>query len=281
MDWRIISEELLEGPVAMALDEVAAETVAAGGPATVRLYRWLPSTVTLGYGNDADIIDWDFCAERNITVTRRPTGGGAIYHDTTGDIAYSIIAPADAFPSDVTACYREFLTPIIDAFHAVDVDVSFAASEQEPLWKPLCYLRGLDPAHDLVGPDGRKIAGNAQYRTRDAIIQHGSLTFDVTPDRHLGCFTEPPVTNEEFSERVCGAVESVEYDATVETSIGAMGGYDLQRSRLVAELQDALTAWADATSGEWTDTERERLSDIVTTKYRNDAWIHDGTDPLS
>ena len=46
MDWRLISEELLDGPMAMALDEVAAETVAAGGPATVRLYQWFPSTVS-------------------------------------------------------------------------------------------------------------------------------------------------------------------------------------------------------------------------------------------
>lgn len=281
MDWRLITEEMHDGPMAMAFDEVAAETVAAGGPATVRVYRWLPSTLSLGYGNDADIVDWEFCEANNISVTRRPTGGGAIYHDTTGDIAYSIIAPADEFPGDVTECYREFMEPILAAFDACDIDVDFANEEREALWEPSCYLRGIDPAHDLTGPDGRKIAGNAQHRTRDAIVQHGSLTFDVDAEKHLGCFVDPPISPEEFEKRVCGAVESVEYDETVDTGVGAFGGYDLQRSRLVAELEDALADWAGAEKGEWTGEEHERAKEISGEKFRSDEWVRERTDPMA
>ena len=279
MDWRLIREEMLNGPMAMALDEVAAETVARGGPATVRLYRWFPSAVTLGYGNDPDVVDWEFCEEWNVGVTRRPTGGGAIYHDTTGDVAYSIVAPADEFPGDVSECYREFLEPIIEAFAAVDVEVSFAEAAEPGLWEELCYLLPLDPAHDLVGPDGRKIAGNAQYRTRDAIVQHGSLTYDVNAEKHLNCFDDPPVTAEAFEDRVCGASEAVTYDDVVETGLGLFGGYDLQRSRLVAELEDALAEWAGADEGEWTDEELERARELVEAKYGNDEWVRERNDP--
>ncbi|QLD89998.1 lipoate--protein ligase family protein [Natronomonas salina] len=279
MDWRLITEELLDGPMAMALDEVAAETVAAGGPATVRLYRWFPSTVTLGYNNDADIVDWEHCDDWGVSVTRRPTGGGAIYHDTSGDVAYSIIAPADEFPSDVTECYREFLQPILAAFEAVGVDVDFADEEKAGLWNSLCYLLPLDPAHDLVGPDGRKIAGNAQYRTRDAVVQHGSLTFEVNTDQHLGCFEDPPVTPEEFDARVCGLHELVSVDDVVETGLGAFGGYDVQRSKFVSNLEDALADWAGAEESEWTDEELERGRELVETKYGNDEWIRDRNDP--
>lgn len=280
MDWRLITEEMLHGGQAMAYDEVAAETVAAGGPATVRVYRWFPSTVTLGYGNDADVVDWEFCEQWNVDVTRRPTGGGAIYHDTTGDVAYSVIAPADEYPGDVTESYRALLEPVVEAFEAVDVPVRFADEPSEPVWEPLCYLRGLDPAHDLVGPDGRKIAGNAQYRTRDAIVQHGSLSFDVMAEKHLNCFVDAPVGPERFEERVCGAAESTEYDDVVETGVGAFGGYDLQRSRLVAELEDALEAWAGAERGEWTDEERERAREIDDAKYSSDEWVRERVDPL-
>lgn len=280
MDWRLITEEMRDGARAMAYDEVAAETVAAGGPATVRLYRWFPSCVTLGYGNDADVVDWEFCEQWNVDVTRRPTGGGAIYHDTTGDVAYSIIAPADEFPGDVTESYRELLEPVIDAFAGVDVSADFADEATEAAWEPLCYLRGLDPAHDLVGPDGRKIAGNAQYRTRDAIVQHGSLSYDVMAEKHLDCFVDAPVSPETFEERVCGAAECTEYDEVVETGIGQFGGYDLQRSRLVAELEEALEAWADAERGEWTDEEDERAREIDDAKYSSDGWVRDREDPL-
>ena len=279
MDWRLIREEMLNGQMAMALDEVAAETVSEGGPATVRLYRWFPSTVSLGYGNDADVVDWEYCEEWSVDVTRRPTGGGAIYHDTAGDVAYSIIAPADEFSSDVSESYREFLEPVVEAFEGVDVDVDFADEEKPGLWDPLCYLLPLDSNHDLVGPDGRKIAGNAQYRTRDAIVQHGSLTFDVNVDHHLGCFEDPPVTPEEFQERVCGVEEFTTHEDVVETGLGPFGGYDLLRSRFVAELEEALAEWAGAEEGEWTDEELERGKELVEAKYGNDEWIRERNDP--
>lgn len=280
MEWRLIPEQMIDGASSMAIDEVAAETVANGGPATVRVYRWVPSTLSLGYGNDVDIVDRSFCEEVGFTVTRRPTGGGAIYHGSAGDVAYSIIAPAEEFPGDVTESYRELLAPILDAFDRFGVEVSFASEDRDAVWSPACYLRELDPAHDLVGPDGRKIAGNAQYRTRDAIVQHGSLSFDVDADTHLQCFADPPVTPEEFEANVCGALEFVDYDEVVETGAGAMAGYDLHRSRFVADLEDALAEWADAEEGEWTDAEMDRAADIADGKYRNEAWIEDRTDPL-
>lgn len=280
MDWRLIPEQMLDGASSMAIDEVAAETVANGGPATVRVYRWVPSTLSLGYGNDADIVDWEFCEDLNFTVTRRPTGGGAIYHGSAEDVAYSIIAPADEFSSDVTESYRELLEPVLDAFERNGLDVSFADEEREAVWSPSCYLRELDPAHDLVGPDGRKIAGNAQYRTRDAIVQHGSLSFDVDADTHLECFADAPVSIDEFEANVCGALEFVDYDEVVETGVGAMGGYDLHRSRFVSDLEDALAEWAGAEEGEWTDAEKDRAADIGDEKYRSEAWVRDRTDPL-
>jgi lipoate-protein ligase A len=267
MDWRLIIEEELDGSSAMAFDEVAAETVASGGPATVRLYRWVPSTVTLGYGNDADVVDWAFCDSHGIHVTRRPTGGGAIYHDTTGDVAYSIVAPAESFPGDVTESYRQLLQPVLSAFESVGVDVDFAADTSEPIWEPLCYLLGLDPAHDLVGPDGRKVAGNAQYRTREAIVQHGSLTYAVDAKTHLGCFSDPPVTPETFQERVCGAVEFADEG-------------ELSRSRFVDVLERTLAEWAAAHPGTWTAEERARAEEIREKKYANDEWVRRRNDLL-
>ena len=259
MDWRLITEERLDGPTAMAYDEVAAETVAEGGPATVRLYRWTPSTVSLGYANDADIIDWEFCAANGIDVTRRATGGGAIYHDGVGEVAYSIIAPKADLPGDVTASYRQLLEPVLSAFEAAGAEVRFAPEPSESLWQPMCYLRGLDPAHDLVGPDGRKVAGNAQHRTREAVVQHGSLTVAAKPQRHIECFADPPVDPADFESTVTGV------------------GVD--RAALVEELEASLAAWADADDGGWTSAERERAAELVDVKYDNDSWVRDRTDP--
>lgn len=265
MKSRIITEQELSGSKAMAFDKVAAESVASGGPITVRVYRWAPSCITLGYRTDPNTVDWEYCASNGIEVTRRPTGGGAIYHDNFGDISYSIIVPTDQFPSDVSKCYQQLLQPIIAAFDAAGINIDFADDSTNTLWQPLCYLLGLDPVHDLVGSDGRKIAGNAQYRTEDAIIQHGSLSFVADGNRHLNSFSEPPVSPEQFDAHVCGIRDFIP---------------DISRSQFVVLLEDALTEWANGTIGEWTKEECDRMEEVVNKKYNSDAWIHDRIDPF-
>lgn len=281
MDWRLISEERLPGPLSMAFDEVAAETIASGGPATVRLYRWTPSTVSLGYGNDASIVDWDHCADANVDVTRRQTGGGGIYHDAHGDVAYSIAVPAADVPGALMDCYHLLCEPVLDAFERLGVDADYVDTPVPELYHPACYLRELHPAHDVVAGgageagDRRKVAGNAQYQKRDAVIQHGSLTFSAAAARHLKMFADPPVTPAVFRDRVVGIDELAAVD----------------RADAVAALEAALVAWvvgddregsedegdggaaALDRGGSWTEAEQTRAEELVETKYRDDEWV--------
>ena len=272
VDWRLIREEARPGPMQMALDEVAAETAAAGGPATLRTYRWEPSCLTLGRHQDPETVDWAFCEREGIDATRRQTGGGGIYHDGRGDIAYSVAVPAETVPGELLDCYHLLCEPVLDAFDRLGVDADYVGEPMPELYHPACYLRELHPAHDVVagGKNGdspderRKIAGNAQYRKREAVIQHGSLTFAVDAARHLGVFADPPVTPEAFRERVVGMDELV----------------DVDRADAVATVEAALSGWADAapeasveTDGSWTDAELERAEELVAEKYRNEEWI--------
>jgi len=262
-EWRVISEDVRDGPTNMALDEVAAHTAADGGPRTIRVYRWAPSTLSLGYSQDPTTIDWAHCEAADVGVTRRPTGGGAIYHDRHGDVSYSIVAPADELPGDLMDSYHLLCAPILEGFAGVDLEVAFTDDEQEPLHHPACYLRALHPAHDMVGPDGKKIAGNAQYRRRDSVVHHGSLTYATAPATHLECFADPGVTPAEFAGRVTGVTDHVDCD----------------RQGFVAAVTQALTAWADATPGDWTDDELATAETLAAEKYRDPAWVREGTDP--
>ncbi|ELZ44499.1 biotin/lipoate A/B protein ligase [Halorubrum coriense DSM 10284] len=272
VDWRLIREEARPGPKQMALDEVAAETAAAGGPATLRTYRWEPSCLTLGRHQEPATVDWGFCEREGIEVSRRQTGGGGIYHDGAGDIAYSIAVPAETVPGELLDCYHLLCEPVLDAFDRLGIDADYVDEPMPELHRPACYLRELHPAHDVVaaGPSGgertgpRKIAGNAQYRKREAVIQHGSLTFSVDAARHLGVFADPPVTADEFRERVVGMDDLV----------------DVDRADAVATVEAALADWAGAAAGStvdadgsWTDAELERAEELVAEKYRNEEWI--------
>jgi len=262
-EWRLIREEAWDGPMNMALDEIAAETAADGGPRTIRVYRWEPSTLSLGYRQDPATIDWAHCEREGITVTRRPTGGGAIYHDTTGDISYSIIAPAAELPGSLLDTYELLCAPILDALDGMGVAARFVADEHPAIYEPACYLRALHPAHDVVAGDGRKISGNAQYRQRDSVIQHGSLTYATQPARHLSAFTADDLSTDAFDDRV--------------TSIHEQAGGS--RADAVETLESTLQAWADADEGAWTDDELARARERAEAKYATEAWNRDRTEP--
>lgn len=263
-EWRLIREETHPGPLNMAFDEIAAETVTAGGPRTLRVYRWDPSTLSLGYHQDPETIDWEFCDREEITVTRRPTGGGAIYHDRFGDISYSIIAPAAELPGDLMESYALLCEPLFDAFERMGIEAVYAERERPAVYEPACYLRQLHPAHDVLAADGRKISGNAQYRQRDSVIQHGSITYARETERHLAAFTDPPDATA-FRERVTAVREQTSID----------------RADAVTAVETALAEWAGVTDGEWTEDERRRARERAQRKYANDAWTRERTDPTA
>ena len=263
-DWRLIREERRPGPMQMALDEIAARTAGDGGPRTVRVYSWSPSTLSLGYQQDPETVDWDRCERENIDVTRRQTGGGGIYHDAYGDISYSIVAPASQLPGDLMASYEILMEPVFEAFERLEVPVSYVSEERPAVYEPACYLRALHPAHDVVA-DGRKISGNAQYRQRDAVIQHGSLSFSLDPEAHLGVFSNHGIDERTFGKRITSIREHV----------------DVDRSEAVGTLESALADWAGADPGSWTADELQAARSLAETKYEARAWNRDRVDPTS
>ncbi len=255
-NWRFITEEGHPGAMNMALDATAADTAANGGPRTIRLYRWQPSTLSLGYGQPADTVDWSFCRDAGIDVTRRPTGGGGIYHDVVGDISYSIAAPAAELPGDLMETYDRLLTPVLDALKSMGVDAGLAEAAKPPLHEPACYLRAVNPAHDVV-VDGRKLSGNAQYRRKDAVIQHGSITYSRVVDRHLGVFAEPGVDEAGFRDRV----------TSIRNEVG------IAREEAIGALEAAFREWAAPTDGTWSDEELAAATTKVDDRFGADGWI--------
>ena len=250
----------------MALDATAAETVRNGGPASVRVYEWSPSTLSLGYAQDPDTIAWDYCNRKGIEVTRRPTGGGAIYHDAVGDISYSIVVPREALPENLTDAYQQLCQPLLSTFAELDIQVDFASEDREPAYEPACYLRGLHSAHDLVVPTAageRKISGNAQHRQREVVVQHGSILYSTAVDRHLSCFDEPDATARTFANRT-----------TTVTDHG-----DVSRETVIGHLEAQLTECTGATTADWTEDELDRATELVDERFGASHWIEHRPSP--
>ncbi|WP_121741905.1 lipoate--protein ligase family protein [Natronorubrum halophilum] len=260
-DWRLIRDDPREGKLQMAIEEVAARTALEDDLRTVRVYSWEPSTLSLGYRQDADTVDWGYCEREGIDVTRRQTGGGGIYHDRDADISYTIVAPAEEVPGDLMDCYALFCEPILEGLRRMGVDADFAAVEQSSIYYPSCYLRDINPAHDVVAPasageNAKKISGNAQYRQRDVVIQHGSISYDRRPDHHLGVF-DTDLERATFTDRV--------------TSIRDEAGID--RGEAVDTLATSLGEWCDGDESTWREGELEAAHALADRKFGADAWV--------
>jgi lipoate---protein ligase len=227
----------------MAIDEAISSSIKEGlSPPTIRFYRWSPGAVTIGcFQCIGDEVDLDACRRLGIDFVRRATGGGAVYHDSSGEITYSVIAPESMFSKDIRESYREICSYIIAGLGKLGIDSSFR------------------PINDII-VDGRKVSGSAQMRRQGVLTQHGTILYGldrstmflVLKPSHLKLSDKPAAT---FGESV----------ACVRELCGAS----------MEELYDALLA--GFTEGkEWEygtlrDQERARVKDIVW-KYESYDW---------
>src|SRR5205823_4966724 len=104
-------------------------------------------------------------------LVRRPTGGRAILHDR--EITYSVTAPVrDA--GDLRESYERINRLLLSGLQSIGVSASVAAPatrSASPGMAP-CFD---EPAAGELTLDGRKLAGSAQWRSEDALLQHGSI----------------------------------------------------------------------------------------------------------
>lgn len=155
----------------MAVDEALLESAVAGGPTTVRWYRWERATVSLGYFQADDETHGE-PRLGGLPVVRRLSGGGAIVHHH--ELTYSCTLPArDVLATDA----RQLYTAVHDRIVEVLTGLGFQAARRR-IADPdrenefLCFGRKDD--FDVV-MQGHKVLGSAQRRRKGAVLQHGSL----------------------------------------------------------------------------------------------------------
>ena len=128
------------------------------------------NTVVIGLNqNAAEEINAAFVQEHGITVVRRMTGGGAVYHDL-GNLNYSLISDVgDAQQLSI----RHFAEPVCRALAAMGVRAE------------------LSGRNDIL-VEGKKVSGVAQRITGGRILHHGTLLFDSDPAMIAGALKADP-----------------------------------------------------------------------------------------
>lgn len=166
-----------DGPAQMALDEALLE--AATVP-TLRLYRWDPPTLSLGYFQDYAEIAGQL--PQPMAMVRRITGGGAIWHEH--EVTYGLVGRLghDGMPERMRDCYPLLHGAILTALtrRGVTLDLQEKDSgDRRYRSEPRCFAS--PAADDLIHHAGGKVLGSAGRDRGGRILIHGSLKLATNP----------------------------------------------------------------------------------------------------
>jgi len=177
--WTFVDSGALTGAENMSLDESLARALAAGeGEPVLRLFRWRPWAISLGYNQQAGEIDAARCAADGIDVVRRPTGGRAILH--AEELTYSVVMRTGR--RSVLQVYNDISAALVRGLALFGVDVALQKSQPDfpgayrSITSVPCFTSS---ARYEIEWRGRKLVGSAQRRfggpEGDAVLQHGSI----------------------------------------------------------------------------------------------------------
>lgn len=142
----------------LALEEILFNT---GKPGNTYILLWQnsPSVIIGKHQNTLAEINGDFIRRNGVTVVRRMTGGGAVYHDL-GNLNFSFIQPAG---EQMAPDFQVFTRPVMAALEKLGVSTEFSGRNDLTL-------------------AGKKFSGNAQCIRNGKVLHHGTLLFDVDLD---------------------------------------------------------------------------------------------------
>lgn len=175
MRWRLLHTPPLPGVENMALDGALLDRARESGETVLRVYEWRTPTLSFGRNQRArGVYDAAGATARGVGIVRRPTGGRAVLHHR--EVTYSVTGPAplgEALGESYARINRLLLEGLLTL--GVRAELARPAGRSPlPSGAP-CFET--PTAGELV-VRGRKLVGSAQYRERDAFLQHGSILIE-------------------------------------------------------------------------------------------------------
>ena len=246
--WEYLAPEPLEPLTQMALDQVLTEQVASGerGP-TLRLWEWAKPAVVIGsFQSVKNEVDMDNAKKYGLEVTRRISGGGAMFMELGTAVTYSLYAPTSLVAGMSFQESYAFLDDwVIQALIRLGIDA---------------HYRPLNDIHSATG----KIGGAAQKRLGSgALLHHVTMAYDMDGDRMVEVLR---IGREKLSDKgVASANKRVD-------PLRAHTG--MSREDIMSHLADTFGTLYSLTPSALTDAERDRASDLAQTKFATDEWFY-------
>ena len=262
--WRLIDTGPLDGVSNMAIDEALLDSFDPERSTPVlRLYGWNPPALSFGRFQDAGkVLDLERCRADRVTVVRRITGGGVIYH--AEELTYAIVCAPQHLPGETTVkeSFRYLTGFLLTFYRELGLPAAYAADVSEDMTRlgkrtPLCFA-GRESYDILI--DGRKIGGNAQRRLKKAVFQHGSIPLKDRVAIGIGFLRERPT--------------GLDLSVADLSMLGVNSPEEVLKNRLAAAF--AGTIGVTLLPSEMTVEERERAACLISGKYASENRNRNG-----
>lgn len=238
----INNQDIMDATINLAIEEYALTELDINETYLV-FYSMKPTVIVGKNQNTVEEINMKYIGEQDVNVTRRLSGGGAVYNDD-GDLSFSFITKDDG---DSFHNYKKFTEPVVRALHQMGVNAELLGR------------------NDLL-VDGKKISGNAQFSTRGRMFSHGTLLFDVNLD-NVALALNPDVEKyrskgiKSVRSRVTNIREHLTEDVDIDQFKQTLLKYIFENEAEIPEYRLEEKDW-------------NRIHAIAEKRYRNWDWVY-------
>lgn len=200
------------------------------------------NTIVVGkHQNTMAEINHEYVKENKITVARRLSGGGAVFHDL-GNLNFTFIKRDD---NPRQADFQRYLQPVLDVLHNMGINAKF------------------EGRNDLT-IEGKKFSGNARTVYKDRVLVHGTLLYSSKmEDLGKALQTNPLKYRDKSVKSIKSRVTNI--------------NDHLDRPMDVTEFRDhimeqVMSKYEDAEHYQLTDENLEHISKLYEEKYSTWEW---------
>jgi lipoate-protein ligase A len=144
-----------------------------GDDPILRLYRWNPPAISIGYNQQFSAFDSEVAIADGVDLVRRPTGGRAILH--AEELTYSVVgtSPGPLFGDSLHSSYQLINQALLLFLQSLDIQADVSQGESRAEARGVTCFKSAGRHEISVG--GCKLVGSAQRRTGGVFLQHGSI----------------------------------------------------------------------------------------------------------
>ncbi len=199
------------------------------------------NTIVIGkFQNTIEEINVDEIKKHNISVVRRNTGGGAVYHDM-GNLNFSFITD---WKGEEEHSYHTFLQPVIDALKTLGINAENSGR------------------NDLI-VDNCKISGNAQTIHNKRVLHHGTILINS----NLSLLSKVLTPNK-------AKIESKGIKS-VKSRVGNLCGIvqqDISVESVIQAMKERISQFENIEKIELSEKDLHEIKKLEETKYKSHEW---------